>query len=581
MKTKNHIAGIALRNIYFFIIFIILSYCLSEVTVRGASMIAEAVNQLISGEAVDIRGLGGSALTLILIAVAVAFVKYVSGSMFAIRIQKECRETAAISLSSAKAGYIENSSGMLITVITSDIAEVEVLFSEILPEIFYNTIMIITLSISIIMMDLKLMLGIVICYPPVLFISGRISENINALAKKRRNKYDDLTKAAQDAVLGITIERSFGLYDVLNERINIISEDILKNEYVRNRIQAISNAIETLMKWLPNVICTIIALTEVFEGKLTIGELMAFEVLFTKIAAPVSELPFRINDAREAMVSVRRINALINAPKEEGGTCMPDCAYSGTNAIILDNVSYQYDINPDRKILDKLSLSFEKGKTTAIVGSSGAGKSTLFKILCGFESPDEGEYRLMGEDFHRLNLDAARAQIAIVPQNAFLFPATIAENVSYGRDGASDELIEKACKTARIHEYITTLPKGYETMLGERGVNMSGGERQRICIARALLKDAPVILMDEPTSALDDATQAEITNILESKEFKKDKTIIIIAHRLSTVMNADKIIVLDKGRAAETGTHEELADRGGIYAALYKRESDKEFAGEV
>lgn len=582
MKRKNYFVGIVTRNIHYFIAFIILSYGLSALVVRGADLISESINNMLLDQTVDITALSITTLRLILISMVLAFIKTVSGNMFSIRIQKEFKEMTVKNLALVKMNYVENNSGALITKLTSDIGNMGELFSEIVPEIFQYAVTIITLSVSIIMMDFRLMLGIVLCYPIVLFISSKIAKKLKALAKNRRSKYDELTEAAQDAVSGIVVERAFHLYDVLNKKINDIAEDILKNEYARNRIQAISNAIENLMKWLPNIICTIFALAEVLSGNLSIGELVAFQVLLTKIVTPIGELPFRINDGREMFVSMRRINDLLDAPKETGGTQIPEENYKGQNTITLENVSYWYDTNPDRKILDMLNVSFEKGKITAIVGSSGAGKSTLFKILCGFEKPKEGSYKFMGKNFGDLDLDAARTQIGIVTQNIFLFPDTIAENVSYGNIAVSNTLIEDACKAACIHDYIESLPEGYDTLVGERGANMSGGEKQRISIARALLKNAPILLMDEPTSALDAGTETAITNVFTAEELKKNKTIIIIAHRLSTIINADKIIVMDKGKVVETGTHKELIDMDGIYASLYKKETiHKEVCYEV
>ena len=573
MKKKNYFIRIVTRNIHYFAVFIILSYGLSSLVVRGADLISEAINNMLADQAVDITALSITTLKLIIISMVFAFIKTVCGNMFSIRIQKEFKEMTVKNLALVKMSYIENNSGALITKLTSDIGNMGELFSEIVPEIFQYTVTIITLSISIIMMDFKLMLGIILCYPIVLFISSKIAKRLKTLAKNRRSKYDELTEAAQDAVSGIVVERAFSLYDVLNKKINGIAEDILKNEYARNKIQAISNGIENLMKWLPNMICMIFALAEVLYGNLSIGEFVAFQVLLAKLVTPIGELPFRINDARELLVSMRRINDLMDAPKETGGTRIPEECYKKQNTIALENLSFWYDANPDRKILDMVSVSFEKGKITAIVGSSGAGKSTLFKILCGFEMPKEGSYKFMGQNFDECNLDAARTQIGIVTQNVFLFPDTITENVSYGNRSASNEQIKSACKAACIHDYIESLPEGYDTVVGERGANMSGGEKQRISIARALLKNAPILLMDEPTSALDAGTETAITNVLTADELKKNKTIIIIAHRLSTIVNADKIIVMEQGKVVETGTHKELIDMDGIYAGLYKKET--------
>lgn len=564
---KNYFVGMTFRSIHFFVVFIILSYFLSGIVVYGAGLISDAIDRMLLSETVDVLKLSVTTCMLILISMLLAFFKTVSGNMFSIRIQRQCRELTVKSLQTVKLGYIEKNSGTLIARLTSDIGDVGDLFSEIIPDIFQYAVTIITLSISIIIMDFRLILGIGLCYPIVLFISGRISKIINALAKKRRGKYDELTGAAQDAISGIAVERAYGLYKVLNQRIDNIAEDILKNVYARNRIQAVSNAISNLLRWLPNVVCFVFALMEVFSGNLSVGELLAFEVLFAKITDPISELPLRINDAREMLVSLNRIDDILNAQKESGGVQILNADYSGQNVIVLENASYWYDTNPDRRILDGLNLGFEKGKTTAIVGSSGAGKSTLFKLLCGFETLREGKYLFMGQDFSKLDIGAAREKIAIVTQNVFLFPDTVAENVAYGKSVASIKEIEEACREACIHDYIKSLPDGYETMVGERGANMSGGEKQRLSIARAILKDAPIILMDEPTSALDAGTETAVTNALD--ELRKTKTIIIIAHRLSTIINADRIFVMEHGKIVETGTHRELLERGGVYAGLY------------
>ena len=432
MKEKNVFIRLAGKNLHLFLVFIIMSYVLSAIVVRGANLIADAVNQMLDAETVDIKRLVIVTAILIIVSMILAFVKKVCKDVFSIRIQKECRELAVSSIINAEYEYVRQNSGALITKLTADIGEAGELFSEIIPEVFQSAVSIITLSAAIFLMDCRILIGILVCYPIVLFISDRISKRVNELAKKRKGRYDELTKAANDAISGIAVERSFCLYDVLNKRIEAIAEDILKNEYIRNRYQAAANAAQNLIKWLPNVCCLVIALIEVLEGNLSVGELMAFTVLFTKISSPMSELPFRINDGRELLVSVRRINGVINAPKENSGTYEFRGEYKSDDIISVNNLTYWYESNPERKVLNGLNLTFEKGKTTAVVGASGAGKSTLFKILCGFERPKEGVYKLFGTDFEKWKLCEARRQLAVVSQNAFLFPDTIAENVAYG-----------------------------------------------------------------------------------------------------------------------------------------------------
>ena len=216
------------------------------------------------------------------------------------------------------------------------------------------------------------------------------------------------------------------------------------------------------------------------------------------------------------------------------------------------------------------------GEVVAVVGATGAGKSTLASLLPRFFDPDRGRVLLDGHDLRELRLEQVRASVGLVLQESFLFPVSIAENIAFGRPGSGREQIEAAARAANAHEFVSRLPEGYETVVGERGATLSGGERQRIAIARALLKDAPVLILDEPTSALDADTEASVLDALE--RLMAGRTTIIIAHRLSTIRRADRIIVLDHGRPVETGTHRQLLHQGGRYAHLHGRQFEDEAA---
>jgi len=240
------------------------------------------------------------------------------------------------------------------------------------------------------------------------------------------------------------------------------------------------------------------------------------------------------------------------------------------NIIEVEDITFSYDGNGERNIFEGMSFSIEKGKTTAIVGGSGEGKTTIFKILCGFYSQQAGKYRLYGVDFEQWDIHEARSQFALVSQSVFLFPGTIAENVAYGKKGATFEEIVNACKMANIHDFIEKLPQGYETTTGERGVKLSGGECQRVSIARAILKNAPILFMDEPTSSVDVGTERLIQEAINN--VSKERTVVIIAHRLSTIQNADRIMVFHKGKLVESGSHDDLIKQKGKYADLYNNE---------
>jgi ATP-binding cassette subfamily B protein/subfamily B ATP-binding cassette protein MsbA len=226
-----------------------------------------------------------------------------------------------------------------------------------------------------------------------------------------------------------------------------------------------------------------------------------------------------------------------------------------------------FGYEPGRPVLRGVSFAARPGGVVAVVGPTGAGKSTLAGLLPRFFDPDEGRVSLDGRDLRELRLESVRASVSLVLQESFLFPFSIAENIAYGRPGASRAEIEAAARAANAHEFVCRLPDGYETVVGERGATLSGGERQRVAIARALLKDAPVLVLDEPTSALDAETEESLLGALE--RLMEGRTTIVIAHRLSTIRRADLILVLRDGRIVERGSHDELVALGGQYARMH------------
>jgi ATP-binding cassette subfamily B protein len=245
-------------------------------------------------------------------------------------------------------------------------------------------------------------------------------------------------------------------------------------------------------------------------------------------------------------------------------------------AIRFEDVAFHYD--PARPILSNLSFEVPAGRMVAVVGPSGAGKSTISRILFRFYDVSGGRVLIDGQDIRSVTQKSLRAAIGVVPQDTVLFNDTIFYNIKYGRPEASEEEVKEAARQAQIHDFIMTTPDGYATMVGERGLKLSGGEKQRVAIARTILKGPPILILDEATSALDSHTEKEIQDELD--RVAKDRTTLVIAHRLSTIVNADNIIVLDKGRIVEQGRHAALIERGGLYASMWTRQREADKARE-
>ena len=308
----------------------------------------------------------------------------------------------------------------------------------------------------------------------------------------------------------------------------------------------------------------------VLAGTLSLGGLVVFIAYLVSLYEPLELLANVSITFAKASASATRVLEVLGV--EEEVTDVLDSrplspAQPGAGASIsFENVTFGYD--KGRPVLKNISLDVQPGETIAIVGPSGAGKSTLTALIPRFFDPWEGRILFEGRDLREIELASLRAQVSIVLQEPYLLPLTVAENIAYGRPSAEREDIVAASVAAGADEFVSLLPHGYDTVIGERGATISGGQRQRLAIARAFLKDAPVLILDEPTSALDAKTEADFLAALE--RLKADRTTFIIAHRLSTIRNADRIVVLDQGRVVEKGTHDELIGAGGIYQGLYE-----------
>jgi ATP-binding cassette subfamily B protein len=313
------------------------------------------------------------------------------------------------------------------------------------------------------------------------------------------------------------------------------------------------------------------------SGTATVGDFVMINALMIQLYMPLNFIGSSYREIKQGLIDVEQMFTLlkVNAEIEDKPGAGPLVVRNAE--VVFENVNFAYD--PERPILKNLSLRVPPGKTVAIVGASGAGKSTISRLLYRFYEVSAGRILIDGQNIGDVTQASLRAAIGMVPQDTVLFNDTIRYNIRYGRPDATDEEVEAAARMSQIHDFVMSLPKGYDSMVGERGLKLSGGEKQRVSIARTILKGPPILILDEATSALDSFTEHQIQEAL--KKVSENRTTLVIAHRLSTVVDADEIIVLDKGRVAERGTHRELLAEDGIYAAMWNRQRQAAEALEI
>lgn len=574
---RSYFARCCLKYGGYFIVELILAYILARVVVQGNTIIGDAIDGMLMGEIVNPGAFMGILLSFTVVGFAAAFFKSIFASWFSLKVQAAYKNMVARKLYRLEYRYFDkNGSASVINKVNSDIAETDTLLSQNVPEICTNLVAMITYAVYIGQINLGLLFLMLVCYPFIFWFTNKVVKKIQSLRKVFRQKSDIITEISQDCISGILVLRAFGAEDYFQNKLDAAADDVVTNEAKRVRITNNVLIIRRLLQWMPNIICAVYAYVMVLQGNISLGELVIFLMILQRFVDAFVGIPFNLVDARECMVCVGRVEEILMQPDEPGGEATEGVTRkAGVGketesevAIAFRDVCFSYV--DDKEVLRNLSFQIKENTSVAFVGDSGGGKSTIFHLLCGFYQPSQGVYELLGRDFKEWNVEAAREHMALVSQNVFLFPTTIRENVRYGNFDATDEEIVEACKNARIHDFIMGLPEGYDSVVGERGILLSGGERQRISIARAFLKNAPILLLDEPTSAIDVGTEELIQEALE--RLSDNRTCITIAHRLSTIQKSDEIMVLKDGAIAESGTHKELLEKGGIYSAMYGKE---------
>ena len=393
--------------------------------------------------------------------------------------------------------------------------------------------------------------------------------------RKQMNDQDtDANQKAIDSLLNFETVKYFGAEAREAGRYDAAMAKYEEAAVKTNNSLALLNFGQGLLITVGLVIVMVMAAAEVEAGTLTVGDFVMVNAYMIQISMPLNFLGTVYREIRQALTDMSEMFDLLEQPAEI--TDRPGAADLVVRGgeVRLDHVSFAYEAA--RPILKDVTLTVGAGQTLALVGPSGSGKSTIGRLLFRFYDVNSGALTIDGQDVRNVRQDSLHTQIGVVPQDTVLFNDTIYYNIAYGRPDASRAEVEAAARAARIHEFVIKMPKGYETQVGERGLKLSGGEKQRVGIARTLLKNPPILLLDEATSALDSQTERDIQDSL--REMGQGRTVITIAHRLSTIVDADLIVVLEDGRIVEQGRHDDLVERGGRYAAMWLRQSSEEEA---
>ncbi len=464
-------------------------------------------------------------------------------------------------------GYFDShQTGALLSTITTDIQTIQGFASSSTLSIVVDLLTILGMLGIMFWLNWDFTLIVVAVTPFMLVMASRFKNVVKKATHEVRKQQSNMVAVVQQGLESIRVVKAFGRQDLEQEEIGKVSRATVDAALKARRVKALLSPMIAIIVSL----CTAIVLWRgsslILTGTMTAGALIVFLSYLTQFFKPVKDLATITNQIAQTAVGVERVRGILDADIiiPEFPDALDPQAFRGE--IEFDDVAFAYA--SDAPVLQRVSFTIKPGQMAGIVGATGGGKSTIVSLIPRFYDPTAGTVKIDGVDIRQYKLQAMRNQIGYVLQETVLFRGTIRDNIAYGRAGATQDEILEAARLANAHEFIARMPHGYDTMVGDRGETLSGGQRQRIGIARAIIRNNPILILDEPTAALDTESERAVIEALE--RLMRGRTVITIAHRLSTIRNCDKILVLKEGVVAEEGTHDELLALGRVYADLYR-----------
>jgi ATP-binding cassette subfamily B protein len=497
-------------------------------------------------------------------ALALAGRRLIAGKQ-ALSVEMDVRQAVYAKLVRLSFGFYDrHQTGQLMSRATVDLQAVRFFLGYGLIFFFQHVFTIVGVGLVVFLISWKLALIVLSIAPLLIVVAYRYSHVSHPLLRDVQQKMADVATVAQENIVGVHVVKAFAREETEQLRFKDRSEQVFVRSVQANRQRAFYIPLLGFLPLLAQAAILLVGGRMVARGSLSLGDFVAFNLFLTILVTPLRALGMWIGQAQRATASGERIFQVIDEPEDVANARDARELPPGPGKVSFERVTFGYE--PGRPVLEGLDLDLVPGRSVALIGHTGAGKTTVASLIPRFYDVQRGRVLVDGADVRSLTLTSLRREIGVIAQDAFLFSATVHENISFGRVDATDADVERAARLAQAHEFISALPNGYDTVIGERGITLSGGQRQRIAIARAIVIDPRILILDDATASVDATTEARIREGL--REAMRNRTTIIIAHRLSTIALADEVVVLDEGRVVARGTHAELAETDRLYREI-------------